>query len=113
MAGGNATRFLIAFAEGAHLLARQVRVGEVEKSPAATLGGGVKVDHEMLDRLRIAVYCRSALSRSWPDSFCAAIGIPRGSLLNDVGLFPGGKVAAFWKLAEIEIRRPVQLSGAG
>src|ERR1700736_3329135 len=26
------TRFLIAFAEGAHLLARQVRVGEVEKS---------------------------------------------------------------------------------
>jgi len=69
LAGGNATRFLIAFAEGAHLLARQVRVGEVEKSPAATLGGGVKVDHEMLDRLRIAVYCRSPLLWSWPDSF--------------------------------------------
>jgi hypothetical protein len=50
---------------------------------------------------------------SWPDSFGAAIGIPRGSLLNDVGLFSGGKVAAFWKLVEIEIRRPVQLSGAG
>jgi hypothetical protein len=79
-----------------------------EKSPAATLGGGVKVDHEML-----GCGLRSALSGSWPDSFCAAIGIPRGSLLNDVRLFSGGKVAAFWKLVEIEIRRPVQLSGAG
>src|ERR1700730_3928499 len=66
---GKRPRFVIGLADVALLLPRQLRVGEVEKSPAATLGGGVKVDHEMLDRLRIAVYCRSPLLWSWPDSF--------------------------------------------
>jgi hypothetical protein len=66
----------------------------------------VKVDHEMLDRLRIAVYSRSALSGSWPDSFGAAIAIPHGSLLNDVGLFPVAKWPPFGSLSRLRYAAP-------
>ena len=72
-----------------------------------------EVDDEMLDRLRIAGYCRSALLWSWPDSFGAASESHADLFSTTLGCSQVGKVAVFWKLVEIEMRRPVQLSGTG